>query len=107
MEPPGKPAQFSDARVFPFGASPSLAKAIKARYLARGEGSLYVFERSLGRPIKDFRGAWAKACKAAGLDKRMPHDIRRSRTRLLSRLGVCEKVIMDLSGWKTRAMFDG
>lgn len=95
-----------DSRVFPFGASPSLAKIIKTRYLARGKDSVYVFERSLGEPIKDFRGAWAKACKAAGLDKRMPHDFRRSRARHLSRLGVPEKVIMDLSGWKTRAMLD-
>jgi len=58
-------------RVFPFGVSLSLAKAIKARYLARGEGSVYVLERSPGRPIKDFRGAWARPCKLAGLDKRM------------------------------------
>ncbi len=95
-----------DSRVFPFGASPTLAKVIKARYLARGRDSVYVFERAPGKPIKDFRGAWAKACRDAGLDKRMPHDFRRSRARHLSRLGVPEKVIMDLSGWKTRAMFD-
>jgi len=95
-----------DSRVFPFGASPSLAKVIKARYLARGGDSMYVFERAPGKAIKDFRGAWAKACKDAGLAKRMPHDFRRSRARHLSRLGVPEKVIMDLSGWKTRAMFD-
>jgi integrase len=97
-----------DPRIIPFGASPTLAKVIKSRYLARGERSVYVFERSPGEPVKDFRGAWAKACKLAGLDKRMPHDFRRSRARHLSRLGlgVSEKVIMDLSGWKTRAMLD-
>jgi integrase len=95
-----------DSRIFPFGASASLAKIIKSRYLARGQGSVYVFERSHGQPVKDFRGAWAKACKAVGLTKKMPHDFRRSRARHLSRLGVSEKVIMDLSGWKTRAMLD-
>ena len=96
----------SDPRIFPFGASPTLAKVIKTRYLTRGDGSVYVFERSPGEAVKAFRGAWAKACKLAGLDKRMPHDFRRSRARHLSRLGVSEKVIMDLSGWKTRAMLD-
>jgi integrase len=96
----------SEPRLFPFSASASLAKTIKARYLARGAGSVYVFERSPGSPIKDFRGAWSKACKQAGLDKRMPHDFRRSRARHLSRIGVPDKVIMDLCGWKTRAMFD-
>jgi len=95
-----------DSRMFPFAASPSLAKVVKARYLARGPKSVYVIERSPGKPIRDFRGAWANACKAAGLDERMPHDFRRSRARHLSRAGVPEKVIMDLSGWKTRAMFD-
>lgn len=96
----------SEPRVFPFSASASLAKIIKARYLARAADSEYVFERSPGKPVKDFRGAWEKACEDAGLSKRMPHDFRRSRARHLSRLGVPEKVIMDLSGWKTRAMFD-
>ena len=36
----------------------------------------------------------------------MPHDFRRSRARHLARLGIHEKIIMDLCGWKTRAMFD-
>jgi len=52
-------------------------------------------------------GRVGKACKAAGLEKRMPHNFRRSRARHLSRVGVPERVIMDLSGWKTRDMFDG
>ena len=91
-----------DSRAFPFAASASLAKVIKARYLARGPESVYVFERPPRKPIRDFRGAWDKACKAAGLDWRMPCDFRRSRARHLFRLGVPEKVIMDLLGWKAR-----
>ncbi len=103
---PEERSKTGEPRIFPFAASPSLAKVIKTRYLARGEGSAFVFERSPGKPVKDFRGAWAKACERAGLARRMPHDFRRSRARHLSRLGVPEKVIMDLSGWRTRAMLD-
>jgi integrase len=103
---PEERSKTGESRAFPFSASASLSKVIKARYLARGGGSVYVFERAPGKPVKDFRGAWLKACRDAGLGARMPHDFRRSRARHLSRLGVPEKVIMDLSGWRTRAMFD-
>ena len=95
-----------EPRIFPFAADDTLARIIKTRYLARGAGSTYVFERSLGEPVKDFRGAWEVACRGAGVPGRMPYDLRRSRARHLARHGVSEKVIMDLSGWKTRAMLD-
>jgi len=86
-----------DSRVLPFGASPFLAKVMKARYLARGGDSVCVFERAPGRRIKDFR---ARRRRRAG----RPGSIGAGRTtsvgraRQLSRLGVPEEVITDLSG---------
>ena len=93
------------ARLFPFRASASLAALIKARHDARTFGSVCVFERRPGEPVKDFRGAWARACREADVPGRMPHDLRRSRARALTRAGVPQSVAMRLLGHKTASMF--
>src|SRR5689334_23892509 len=52
------------------------------------------------------RSAWERACKAAGLEGRLVHDLRRTAARDFRRAGVSEGEIMRLCGWKTRDMFD-
>ena len=42
----------------------------------------------------------------AGLAGRLVHDLRRSAARDFRRAGVSEGEIMQLCGWRTRAMFD-
>ena len=65
----------------------------------------HVFHR-LGQPLIDFRGAWDSAVQRAGLGNLEFHDLRRSGVRNLSRSGVPERVIMSITGHRTRAMFD-
>jgi integrase len=66
----------------------------------------HVFTWSNGKPILDFRAAWAKACKAAGAPGLRFHDLRRSATRNIIRKGVAATVAMRITGHLTRAVFD-
>jgi integrase len=66
----------------------------------------YVFSRADGKPVRDFRGTWAKACEAAKVPNLLFHDLRRTAARNLRRAGVAEGVIMKIGGWKTRSVFE-
>jgi integrase len=70
----------------------------------------FVFTRNLKRghtkPVKGFRKAWAKATAAAGCPTLLFHDLRRSGVRNLVRAGIREKQAMEITGHKTRAVFE-
>lgn len=92
----------------------------------------FVFTRSDGEPVRDFRDAWAKACCAAGVGQMICgtcgkpvkncqcsdgeaipvyrglifHDLRRTAARNLRKAGVAEGVIMKIGGWRTRSVFE-
>ena len=109
-----------DARVFPLTDDLRAlleAQRDKAERLTRERGQIipWVFFRivALGRggpthakPIRKFVKAWKSAVTAAGCPGRIPHDLRRTAVRNMVRRGVPERVAMQLTGHKTRSVFE-
>ena len=66
----------------------------------------YVFMRSNGKQIRNFRKLWSDACQHAGCPALLFHDLRRTAARNLRRAGVAEGVIQRIGGWQTRSVFE-
>lgn len=98
-----------EGRTFPFTADLlAVLEARRAKMDAlKQEGIIcpWVFHRE-GAPIRYFTRAWKTACRLAGVPGRIPHDFRRTAVRNLVRAGIPESVAMQMTGHKTRSVFE-
>ena len=76
----------------------------RALEVSTGRVIPWLFHRD-GKPIRDFYDAWHKACKAAGMPGRIPHDFRRTAVRNLERAGVPRSAAMQLTGHITESVY--
>ncbi len=69
-------------------------------------GCVWVFHGARNHPVDNHLNGWSEACRRVGLPELLFHDLRRSAVRNMKRAGIQDKVAMDISGHRTRSVFD-
>jgi len=99
------------SRSMPFRALPELDALLqdqheRTRALEKETGAIipWVFHRD-GDRIKSLKTAWAGACRRAGLEGTIFHDLRRCAVTNLEAAGVPRSVAMSFSGHRTESVY--
>jgi len=77
----------------------SLGRIVPCVLPHRGKG------KRAGQPCRDFRKAWAGACKIAGVPRRYRRDFRRTAVRNVERRGVPRSVATKITGHRTESVY--
>ncbi|MCU1336357.1 MAG: phage integrase protein breaking and rejoining enzyme [Bryobacterales bacterium] len=103
IELPGRTTKTKRPRFLPIygDMGPELDMAISSG----NKGCPFLIQRD-GEPVKDWEKAWVTACKAAGLPGTLFHDLRRTALTHMIEAGLSEKEAMEISGHRTRSVFD-
>jgi integrase len=82
-----------------------MAVEIDAAIAAADPACPFLVQHS-GERVHDFEKAWSTACAVAGVPNALFHDLRRTALTNMIEAGLSEKEAMEISGHRTRAVFD-
>lgn len=100
---PGKTTKNSTPRYLPIYGD---MKAELDMAIAAGSANCPFLIQRGGERVHNWNKAWATACAAAGIPEALFHDLRRTAVTNMIEAGLTEKEAMEISGHKTRAVFD-
>lgn len=92
------------ARVLPIYGD--MSRWLESQRESAPAGNPWVFHGERNHPISNHLNGWVEACERAGLAGLLFHDLRRSAVRNMKRAGIQDKVAMEISGHRTRSVFD-
>jgi integrase len=98
-------AKTGHGRVIRCSQNPELVALLDRRLAARRLDSPLIFHNGEGRHVGNFSTTWGRALRNAEVAFAF-HDLRRTAIRNMVRAGVPERVAMEISGHRTRAIFD-
>jgi integrase len=100
---PGRTTKSKKSRFLPVYGD--MAAELEMAIAAGAKDCPYLIQDE-GRPVHDWEKAWATACKAAGVAGTLFHDLRRTALTNMIEAGLSEKEAMEISGHRTRSVFD-
>jgi integrase len=100
---PGRTTKNGKPRYLPIYGD--MAAELEMALAAADRRCPFLIQRNSER-VFDFEKAWTTACDAAGIQKALFHDLRRTALTNMIEAGLSEKEAMEISGHKTRAVFD-
>jgi integrase len=103
IELPGRTTKNKKPRYLPIYGE---MKAEIMMAMSRADPECPLLVQNEGEPVFDWEKAWKTACERAGIDDALFHDLRRTALTNMIEAGFSEKEAMEISGHKTRAVFD-
>jgi integrase len=103
IELPGRTTKNKRPRFLPIYGD--MKAEIEMAIAAGSKQCSFLIQRD-GQAVYDWEKAWTSACARAGVPFTLFHDLRRTALTNMVEAGLSEKEAMEISGHKTRAVFD-
>jgi integrase len=103
IQMPGRTTKNGEARYIPIYGE--MGAELEMELARPAHGCAYLMHDK-GVRVLEFKRSWATACEAAGVDDALFHDLRRTAITNMIEAGFSEKEAMEISGHKTRSVFE-
>ena len=103
IELPGSTTKNKDPRFLPIYGDMAAELSMATSFV---DAKCPFLVQDKGKRVARFYKSWNSACATAGVDEALFHDLRRTAVTNMIEAGFSEKEAMEISGHKTRAVFD-